>query len=311
MPTRKHFDRRHFLQLTAAVVTTSALCPLNTLAGERPVKRSLKKGYMLNTFPGGKKAISVLEQFKMLKEAGFEGVEPSSELDPEEVLKARDATGLTIASMSCGTTTRSFSSANAMVREKAVQALVRELKNAKDYGATSVLVVPGGVSADVSYVENYQRCQECIRKALPTAEKLGVKMALENVWNNFLLSPLEAVRFVDDFKSPWVGWHFDVGNVMYIGWPEHWIRALDKRIAKVHIKEFSRKKMNEQGLRAGFSVEYLEGDNNWARVMKAFDDINYNGWFIIESSCASCKQGMEPMDYLTKVSAELDKIIAS
>ncbi len=258
--------------------------------------------------------MTVLEQFELLKAAGFDGVEPSNELNRDEVLKARDATGLAIAGVSCGTGetgTRAFSSPEPAVREKAVETLIRNLRNAKDYGATSVLVVPGGVSEQVSYVENYERCRECIERALPTAEKLGLKMALENVWNNFLLSPLEAVRFIDDFKSDYVAWHFDVGNIIYVGWPEHWIRALHKRIAKVHVKEFSRKKMTQQGIRSGFAVEYLEGDNNWPSVMKAFDEINYHGWFIVEPACGLCKEGMEPLEYLKKVSAQLDKIIAS
>ena len=134
--------RRRFLQLGSTALAATTLFPGNTFAQDTVKKRALKKGYMLNTFPGGKRSLSVLEQFKLLKDAGFDGVEPSSELDRDEVLKARDATGLVIASMSCGGDTRSFSSANAAVRDKAVQSLLRDLQNAKDYGATSVLVVP-------------------------------------------------------------------------------------------------------------------------------------------------------------------------
>jgi hexulose-6-phosphate isomerase len=274
-------------------------------------QRSLKKGYMLNSFPGGRKSLRVVEQFELLKEAGFDGVEPNSELNPKEVLAARDASGLLIASVSCGNITRSFSSPNAAVRKEAVAAMKEVLGHAKAYGATSVLVVPGGVSEAVTYVQNYERCRECIEALIPTAEKLGVKMALENVWNNFLLSPLETARFIDDFKSDAVGSHFDVGNIIYIGWPEHWIEVLAGRIAKVHIKEFSRKKMNEHGLRAGFAMEYLEGDNDWPEVLKSFDAIHYSGWAIVEPACGPCKQGMEPIQYLKKVSAQLDKIIAS
>jgi hexulose-6-phosphate isomerase len=171
--------------------------------------------------------------------------------------------------------------------------------------------VPGGVDDHVTYTQNYERTQEEIKKAVPLAEKLGVVMAIENVWNNFLLSPMEAARYVDEFKSPAVGWHFDVGNVLYIGWPEQWIRILGNRIQKIHIKEFSRKKMNEQGLRKGFNVEYLAGDNNWPAVMKALDRIGYKGWAIIENACGECKQGAEIEAYLDKVSRQLDQILAS
>src|SRR5206468_11553733 len=142
------------------------------------------------------------------------------------------------------------------------------LRDAKRYGASSVLLVPAVVSKEVSYNDAYTRSQAEIRKAIPLAEELGVKIAIENVWNQFLLSPLEAARYVDDFKSPAVGWHFDVGNVLNFGWPEQWITVLGKRIQKLHIKEYSRKKRDRDGLWKGFSVAFGEGDNNWRAIMK-------------------------------------------
>jgi L-ribulose-5-phosphate 3-epimerase len=274
------------------------------------MKRPLKKGWMLNSFPEGKN-FSLLEKFNMLKAAGFDGVEPNSHLDRDDVLKARDASGLEIASISCGEHSRLLSDQAPARRKQGVDGLLFALENAKAYGAKSILVVAGGVNENVSYTDNYKRTQEEIAKAVPLAEKLGVVMAIENVWNNFLLSPLEAARYVDEFKSPAVGWHFDVGNVISIGWPEQWIRILGKRIQKLHIKEFSRKKMNDQGLRKGFAVEYLEGDNNWPGVMKALDEVGYNGWAIIESACGECKQKLPVEEYLRKVSGQLDKILAS
>jgi len=137
------------------------------------------------------------------------------------------------------------------------------------------------------------------------AEELGVKIAIENVWNHFLLSPLEAARYVDEFNSPWVGWHFDVGNVIAYGWPEQWIRTLGKRIQKLHIKEFSREKANKEGLWKGFDVPFLKGDNNWPAVMKALDEIGYDGWGIAEQSGADSAEGLK------KLSEEMDRIFAS
>ena len=151
------------------------------------------------------------------------------------------------------------------------------LQDCKAYGGSSVLLVPGTVNKDVSYADAYVRSQTEIRKAIPLAEELGVKIAIENVWNYFLMSPLEAARYVDEYKSTAAGWHFDVGNVITYGWPEQWIAVLGKRIQKLHIKEFSRTKSEKEGAWKGFEVDYLEGDNNWPAVMKALDAAGYRG----------------------------------
>jgi hexulose-6-phosphate isomerase len=120
-----------------------------------------------------------------------------------------------------------------------------------------------------------------------------------------LLSPLEAARYVDEFDSDAVGWHFDVGNVINYGWPEQWIHILGKRIQKLHIKEYSRKKRDKEGPGAGFGVKYLEGDNDWPSIMKALDDIGYNGWGIAEQG------GGDSLEGLTDLSQRMDKIFAS
>jgi L-ribulose-5-phosphate 3-epimerase len=169
------------------------------------------------------------------------------------------------------------------------------LRDAKRYGATSVLLVPGVVNDQVSYADAYTRSQVEIRKAIPLAEELGMKIAIENVWNHFLLSPLEAARYVDEFQSPAVGWHFDVGNIIISGWPEQWIRILGKRIQKFHIKEFSRKLANEKGLWEGFNVKLLEGDDNWPAVMKAVDEIGYSGWAMTEQGGGDSPAGLRDL----------------
>jgi L-ribulose-5-phosphate 3-epimerase len=271
------------------------------------MSRQLKKGYMLSSFPGGK-GLSLMEQFKMLKAAGFDGVETPSHLNQDEVLRARDETGLQIPTVPSGKVSRPLADPDPATRAEAVEGVKQALRDAKRYGASSVLLVPGGVGDGVSYADAYKRNQEEIRKIIPLAEDLGVKLAIENVWNHFLLSPMEVARFVDEFKSPIVAWHFDIGNVMYFGWPEQWIHTLGKRIHKLHIKEYSRKKMNEHGLRAGFAVEYLEGDNDWPTVMKALDEIGYTGWASAEPAWRP--PGVEPQDRLKQVSEKLDKILA-
>jgi L-ribulose-5-phosphate 3-epimerase len=297
--------RRDFLKRSGSALTLATFTPFFSPAAEAPLKRrNLKKGYMLGTFPG--KDLPLIEKFKMLKAAGFEGVEPPSHLDQDDVLRARDETGLSIPSVSCGKHSRALSHGNPKERTAAVEGVRQALRDAKRYGASSILVVPGNVAVDTSYAEAYQRIQTELRKAVPLAEELGVKLALENVWNHFLLSPLEAARFVDEFNSPAVGWHFDIGNVIYLGWPEQWIRILGKRIQKLHIKEYSRKKMTEHGLRAGFAVEYLEGDNDWPAVMKALDDIGYQGWGIAEPAWRP--EGVEPATRLKQIAEKMDQI---
>jgi hexulose-6-phosphate isomerase len=252
--------------------------------------------------------LPILEQFKMLKAAGFDGVETPSHLNQEEVLRARDETGLLIPSVPSGKVSRPLADRNPAKRAEAVEGIKQAVRDAKRYGASSVLVVPGGAGEGVSYADAYKRNQEELRKVVPLAEELGVKLAIENVWNHFLLSPMEAARFVDEFNSPAVGWHFDIGNVMYFGWPEQWIRTLGKRIQKLHVKEYSRKKMNERGLRAGFAVEYLEGDNDWPAVMKAVDEIGYTGWGIAEPAWRP--PDVEPQERLRQIAEKMDKIFA-
>src|SRR5258706_9522031 len=269
--------RRHFLKAGSGALTLAALSPIAFGCGAEAVedsatsKRELKKGIMWATV--GVKG-SVLEKMKAIKEAGFEGVEMMSHMDQDEVLRARDETGLIIPSV-CGRDHwgKPLSDPNPRVREEGLEGLKQTLRDGKRYGASSVLLVPAVVSKEVAYNDAYTRSQAEIRKAIPLAEELGVKIAVENVWNQFLLSPLEAARYVDEFKSPAVGWHFDVGNVLNTGWPDQWVRILGKRIQKLHIKEFSRKKRDAEGLWKGFNVPFLEGDNDWAAIMKALDEV--------------------------------------
>ena len=294
-------NRREFLTAIAA-----ASAGTWAKAQTTPPPPKLRKGYMMATFPDRK--LPLVEQFRLLKEAGFEGAEPAIAADPDEVLKARDATGLQIASMSCGGASRMFASALTPARAKAVEELKQGLRNAKRYGASSVLVVPGGVDEKTTYRQNWDRCTECIKACVPAAEEAGVKMAIENVWNNFLQSPMECVQFIDQFGSDKVAMHFDIGNMMCLGWPEQWIEIIGKRIACIHIKEFSRAKMMEEGKRKGFDVEYLEGDNDWTAIMKALRGVSYAGWAIVEP--AYRPKGIETRARLTEISQRLDKILA-
>jgi len=287
-------NRRDFLRTTGTALAATSL-GATSFSAAAAGKRKLKKAIMIGTV--GIKA-PVLELFQAIKTAGFDGVEANSHMNQDEVLKARDETGLEIPSVCCNTHWgKPVSDPDAAVRAAGLEGLKQSLRDGKRYGASSVLFVPAVVKKEVSYADAYRRSQEEIRRALPLAEELGVKIALENVWNQFLLSPLEAARYVDEFNSPWVGWHFDVGNILKFGFPEQWIRILNKRIIKIHLKEYSAKR--------GFDVEFLKGDDDWPSVMKALDEIGYTGWAIAEQG------GADSLEGLKKLAGEIDRILES
>ena len=294
-------NRRTFLKASTGVA--ALLHPLGRANAAASGKREIHKAIMYETV--GLKG-SVLEKFQAVKAAGFEGIEPMSHMNQEEVLAAFKTTGLKPASVCCATHwEKPLSDPDPSVRAEGLKGLKQALQDAKAYGASSVLLVPAVVSKKVSYTDAYARSQEEIRKAVPLAEQLGVRIAIENVWNHFLMSPLEAARYVDEFHSPAVGWHFDIGNIIAFGWPEQWIRILNKRIAKLHIKEYSREKQKKEGMEAGFNVDFLEGDDDWPTVMKALDEIGYSGWGIAEQPGGDTAEGLRGL------STKMDQIFAS
>jgi len=296
-------NRRQFAKNT---IMASAMLSARQLPGLEgiisPAARTLKKGVMWGSIGYG---TTIMEKFQAAKNAGFDGVEVMSHLDRTEVLNARDATGLIIPSV-CGERHWEYplSDPDPAIREQGVAALKVSLEDAAAYDADTVLLVPGRVNENVSYDECWTRTVEEIKKILPVAINLKVKIALENVWNNFLISPMEAASYVDQFKSPYVGFYFDCGNVLVYGWPEQWIKILGRRLAKVHIKEFSRKIADKQGRGAGFDVKLLEGDVNWSAVMKALDGIGYSGWTTIEQPGGDSPEGLKDLcDRLGRIQA--------
>ncbi|MBX6311561.1 MAG: TIM barrel protein [Isosphaeraceae bacterium] len=285
-------DRRLFLKASGTALAATALggMPSQSTAAEGAKRR---KAFMLGRLRKG----PVLPTFKLLKEAGFEGVElPSpNDLDRDEVLRARDETGLVIHGVSGSKHwAKPLSDPDPRVVEEGLAAIRQEMADCKAYGGTTVLLVPAVVSPKVSYREAYQRSQANIRKLIPDAEKHGVKIAIEEVWNRFLLSPLEFVRYIDEFQSPWVGAYFDVGNVVEYGYPQEWIRELGPRILKIHIKEY--KKQNR------FDYPLGEGEIDWAEVRKALDDVGYQGWITAEVP-------MGDLDHMKDIVARMNRLL--
>lgn len=251
--------------------------PLPAPAAGAP-QRTLRKAVMLGMVADDA-ATTTLDRFKLLKDCGFEGVEvdsPSS-TPVQEFIEAQAATGVKAHGVVNSVHWRlHLNNPSAEVRARAIEALRTCLRDAQALGASSVLLVPAVVNADMAYDEAWRLSQEGIKAVLPEAAERGVTIAIENVWNNFLLSPLEAARFVDDLGSPRAAWHLDIGNVINFGWPEQWARVLGPRVAKLHIKDFSRTKRDKQGLWQGFDVQLGEGDAGWPRVMAALDQIGYS-----------------------------------
>ena len=175
-------------------------------------------------------------------------------------------------------------SSDAKVRETILDFTQKALQVTQWLGTDTYLFVPGAVDVFflpeaevVPYDVCYDRATQAISQLLPTAEKLGVSVAVENVWNKFLLSPLEMRDFIDYFQSEKVGAYFDVGNVLLTGYPDQWIRILDSRIKRVHIKDFKL----STGTADGF-VDLLEGDVDFDAIKKALKEINYDGYVTAE-----------------------------
>lgn len=288
-------NRRAFI---ASGITSGMLAAVAAKAKTRDIRKAIM--WQTIAIEG-----SVMEKFKAVKEAGFAGIEPMSHMDQREVLDAFAATGLAAASTCCATHWKHpLSDPDPAVRKAGLEGLQHALRDAKAYGASSVLLVPAVVNKQVSYTDAWTRSQAGIREAIPLAHELGVKIAIEDVWNQFLLSPLEAARYVDEFESPAVGWHFDVGNVINYGYPEQWIRILGTRIQKLHIKEYSRAKRDKEGPAAGFRVALMQGDDDWPAVMAALDDVGYTGWGIAEQPGGNSPEG------LRAISTAMDQIFA-
>jgi hexulose-6-phosphate isomerase len=176
------------------------------------------------------------------------------------------------------------------------------LRNAAAWGADTVLLVPAVVNENVRYSDAYARSVVQIKKLIPLAEKLKVKICVENVWNKFLLSPMEFAQYVDQFKSPYVAAYFDVGNILLYGYPQDWIRTLGKRIAKVHLKDFKNQNNALIRKRVPEFVDLREGDLDWKEVHKALGEIGYSSYATVELPGGDAK-------YLGEVSRRVDLIL--
>lgn len=253
----------------------------------------MKKGISIWSFPEG----SLLDSFKLAADAGFEGVEvaldenageitlQSTEKELSAIKQQANDCGISLYSVASGLYWSYFlNDENEAIRSKAQDIVKKQLEVAAILGCESILVIPGCVNAEfaapgkvMDYETCYNRSLESILKVKEYAESYKVEIGLENVWNKFLLSPLEMRDFIDKVDSPYVGAYLDIGNTLANGFPEHWIRSLNSRIKKVHFKDY---RMEAGGLH-GF-VDLLAGDVNYPAVTEELKKIGYDNWVTAE-----------------------------
>ncbi len=281
-------NRRSFLTASAAA--------FGSAAAQRP-KLPIKKALYISMLP---KAGSYADRFKLARDCGFEQIEVGTTPDQkqaEEIKKASESAGLPIHSvMNQAHWEFPLSSSDPEVVAKSIQGMETSLRNANFWGAETVLLVPAVVNPKTGYRDAWVRSQQQVRKLLPLAEQMKVIIAIEEVWNKFLLSPLEMANYVDEFKSPWVRAYFDVGNVVLYGYPQDWIRTLGKRIVKLHLKDFRFRNMKAE------FVNLREGDINWPEVYNGLAEIGYRG-------TATCELSGGDEAYLRDVSHRVDLIL--
>ena len=288
-------DRRTFLSISAAAAAGVRVHGLQASAA------GPKKSVLISMLP---KDGSYAQRFAIARDAGFPAIEMQTIARPEEAAEIKEAArsaGIRIHSvMNADHWRYPLSSRDPEVVTKSVAGMETSLRNAALWGADAVLLVPAVVDAATSYKDAWTRSQDVIRKRiLPLAQELKVIVAVEEVWNKFLLSPMEMARYVDDFNSPWVKAYFDVGNVVFYGFPQDWIRTLGTRIVKVHLKDFQLDRPNGRFIWKNLG----EGDIDWIEVRRAFTEIGYSGFMTTEVSGGDAA-------YLKDLAGRVDRFLA-
>lgn len=302
-------NRRQFLKksfsgtLGAAILGSSVLKngeKLSAAPMQKQFSGNLKKAFCMGVLP---RKLSVLERFELAKKVGIEGIEANTIRTPEAVQEYKEAsqsTGVSIHSIMNSDHWRySLTDNDADVVKRSMEGMKTSMHNAHDLGADAVLLVPGIVTAEVRYIDVYKRSQSRIKELLPLAKELNVIIAIENVGNRFLLSPLEYIRYIDEIDSPYLQGYFDVGNIVGSGYPQDWIRTFGKRLVKVHIKRFEPEREQPKPEQKARRTEVID----WPDVRLALSEVGYNGWVTAE-----VRSGDE--DHLIELSSRMDKIFA-
>lgn len=305
MSTPMPHSRRGFLATSAVLAAGWSPASRQSLFAAAEPEKGINKAVKIGMV---RVEGSLLKKFQILKELGYDGVELDSPNDwqLDTVLNARDEAGLRIHGVVDSRHWQdTLSDPDPDVRSRGVEALKTALRDAKDYGADSVLLVPAKVTAQAIYDQAWERSQAEITKALPLAEELGIQILLENVWNDFLTSPQETARYIDELQSDLVGAYFDVGNAVRYSPPASWIPVLGKRIKKLDVKEYSLDRARQGGVYDGFKAPLLEGDCDWPAVMHELNQVGFAGWATAEIS----PQG--DREWLADLASRMDRALSS
>jgi L-ribulose-5-phosphate 3-epimerase len=281
----------------------------------------MRKSINIWSFPA---SLSLSDKFHLARDAGFDGFEIDLTVDgplgldssPQEIAGVRalaEESGLELSALATGLYWGTNpASADPNLRYHAEAILKTQVEVAQALGLDAILVIPATVGADfipncevVCYDVAWQRATEFIRTALPSAEKAGVRICIENVWNKFLLSPLEMREFIAQFQSESVGAYFDVANTLAFGYPEHWIEILGRHILRVHLKDYRRAVGSVDGF-----VEIFSGDVNWSAVIDALHKIGYDGWLTAELIPPVPFYKHAPETLLFNTSRAMDELLA-
>lgn len=292
-------NRRRFLSMAAASSTMALSGAVSGALSGATTRLPIRKAILITMLPAD---LSLADGLKLAKDVGFEEVECQTVSDPkqaEAIKVAAGNAGIRIHSvMNMAHWSFPLNASDPEIVKKGMDGMETSLRNAHFWGADTVLLVPAVVNPKFSYYQDaWTRSQQQIRKLVPLAEELKVVIAIEEVWNKFLVSPVEFARYVDEFQSPWVRAYLDVGNMVFYGYPQDWIRIMGKRIAKLHIKDFRFRKGQTEW------VGLHEGDVDWIEVYKALADIGYRGTATVELDAGDTA-------YLREVSHRFDLILS-
>lgn len=287
--------RRSFLAAVTAAVTGTLI--RDGFAADAK-KDKLRKAVKFSMITG---RAPIREKFELIKKLGFQGVEfdSPSNINRTEAVEARDKTGIEIHGVIDSVHWRdTLSSPSDAIRAKGIEALKTALSDAQFFGADTVLLVPGVVNKDATFEQCWERSQAEIQKVIPLAQQQRVRIAIEVVWNNFITKPEQLVKYVDQFKSPYVGAYFDCSNMLRYGVSSgDWIRALGKRMLKFDFKGFNKAKYDAK---QNPWVPIGEGDENWPDVLKALDEVGYRGWATAEVSGGGEKELRDVADRMNR-----------
>lgn len=256
--------------------------------------------------------------FDTAKKLGFECIELNVDLDGgahsftyasdekvyAEVRELINKYGVKVESVSTGAywSTPAFGSADPAKSAEAVKVMRKQIEVARGIGADTILVVTS-LDAEAGYNKSFENTIKVFRDMEDEIKEKGINIGIENVWNQFFLSPHDAKYVLDAINNPYVGIYFDAGNMLEFGCPEWWIETIGNYIKKVHIKDFKKSSSYHLG---GEWCALFEGDADFESLIPALKAVGYDGPVSAELFNDGSKT---PEDFLGEIADAMKKII--